>query len=90
MVRGAFSSAWCCTGCNCETYWSEWHNDPPRCCDPCDRCGNYVGTTGYRAPYNHPYSVGPNVGYVSRNTARPTQGTVARKPQMGVNKTYQR
>jgi hypothetical protein len=24
-------------------YWSEWHNDPPRCCDPCNRCGEWVG-----------------------------------------------
>jgi hypothetical protein len=24
-------------------YWSEWHNDPPRCCDPCNRCGQWVG-----------------------------------------------
>ena len=26
-------------GCSGEVYWSEWHNDPPRCCDPCNRCG---------------------------------------------------
>jgi hypothetical protein len=30
-------------GCSGETYWSEWHNDPPRCCDPCNRCGQWVG-----------------------------------------------
>ena len=32
-----------CNGCDGELYWSEWHNDPPRCCDPCDRCGDWVG-----------------------------------------------
>jgi hypothetical protein len=30
-------------GCSGEMYWSEWHNDPPRCCDPCNRCGQWVG-----------------------------------------------
>ncbi|MEM6330634.1 MAG: hypothetical protein AAF790_10335 [Planctomycetota bacterium] len=45
-----------CGGCDKELYWSEWHNDPPRCCDPCDKCGNWVGPgAGYRAPYAHPY-----------------------------------
>ena len=48
-----------CTGCGSEFYWSEWHNDPPRCCDPCDCYGNWIGpSTGYRAPYAHPYAVG--------------------------------
>lgn len=31
------------SGCSGEIYWSEWHNDPPRCCDPCNRCGEWVG-----------------------------------------------
>ncbi|TWT90572.1 hypothetical protein Mal64_09660 [Pseudobythopirellula maris] len=44
-----------CGGCDGESYWSEWHNDPPRCKDPCDRCGNWVGPSTYRAPYAHPY-----------------------------------
>ena len=26
-----------------EFYWSEWFNDPPACCDPCNKCGNFVG-----------------------------------------------
>lgn len=46
-----------CCGCSgCDVYWNEWHNDPPRCCDPCDKCGNWVGpsSSGYRAPYDHP------------------------------------
>ncbi len=30
-------------GCSGEVYWCEWHNDPPRCCDPCNRCGQWIG-----------------------------------------------
>ena len=30
-----------CNGCSSEVYWSEWHNDPPACNDPCDRCGSW-------------------------------------------------
>ncbi len=32
-----------CGGCNGEVYWSEWHNDPPYCHDPCNNCGQWVG-----------------------------------------------
>lgn len=38
-VGGLFG---CCTGC-CDCYWSEWYNDPPDCCDPCNCCAEYVG-----------------------------------------------
>lgn len=34
-----------CVGCSGELYWSEWYNDPPACCDPCDDCGHYRGPT---------------------------------------------
>ena len=33
---------WGCSQCG-EYYWSEWFNDPPDCCDPCNNCGDYVG-----------------------------------------------
>jgi len=33
-------------GCSGEIYWSEWHNDPPCCCDPCNRCGQWTGPSG--------------------------------------------
>ena len=62
--KGPCASLWnalCgCSGCDCELYWSEWHNDPPRCCDPCDQCGNWIGPSSgpYRAPYSHPYATG--------------------------------
>jgi hypothetical protein len=32
-----------CAGCGGETYWSEWHNDPPRCEDPCNCHGDWIG-----------------------------------------------
>lgn len=31
-----------CAGCG-ELYWSDFYNEPPDCCDPCDRCGNWTG-----------------------------------------------
>jgi len=53
----------CYWGRSCgELYWGDWWNDPPDCCDPCDRCGNFTGvhvrgcvdgdyaTTSYRDP----------------------------------------
>jgi hypothetical protein len=55
-----FDGLFGCTGCSSELYWCEWHNDPPRCCDPCDQCGNWIGA-GYRAPYAHPYAVNGQV-----------------------------
>jgi hypothetical protein len=54
-----FKSLFGCNGCNDEVYWCEWRNDPPRCCEPCDRYGNWIGpSAGYRAPYSHEYAVG--------------------------------
>jgi hypothetical protein len=49
-----------CNGCSGEVYWSEWHNDPPRCHAPCDCCGNFTGPSygGIRAPYDQGYHVG--------------------------------
>jgi hypothetical protein len=44
---GNLLNALCCgrsgCGCNGEMYWSEWHNDPPYCHDPCNNCGEWVG-----------------------------------------------
>jgi hypothetical protein len=42
-----------CTDCG-EFYWNEWYNDPPRCAEPCDCNGNWIGggwAGNYRAPY---------------------------------------
>ena len=35
---------WDCGSCG-ERYWGDFHGDPPECCDPCDRCGNFTGAT---------------------------------------------
>jgi hypothetical protein len=54
-----------CGGCSGEMYWSEWHNDPPCCHDPCDCYGNWLGSgcggrccygdNGFCEPYEHAY-----------------------------------
>jgi hypothetical protein len=60
-----------CAGCSGETYWNEWHNDPPRCQDPCNCNGEWIGPgygTGY-CPSCGPYSggVGAQSGSYSSN-----------------------
>jgi hypothetical protein len=64
-----------CTGCDGEFYWSEWHNDPPRCDTPCDCYGNWIGpSAGYRAPYAHAYSPGvaaPTPYYANQTRQQP-------------------
>ena len=39
-------------GCG-ETYWGDYASDPPRCDEPCDQCGNWVGPVEHEAipPY---------------------------------------
>jgi len=35
---------WGCGGSGCgEFYWSDFYSEPPDCCDPCDRWGNWIG-----------------------------------------------
>jgi hypothetical protein len=77
-----------CTGCSRELYWCEWHNDPPRCHQPCDCYGNWIGpSAGYRAPYDHPYAVSgaePMPYYANQGRATsPTyaQSSAQRRPQ---------
>jgi len=84
-----------CSGCGGELYWSEWHNDPPRCCDPCDRYGNWIGPQygGYRAPYDHPYApttvesvyakrqAAGRVSMARTKSRAPSHAQVARQPR---------
>ena len=42
LNRKICAKAYCCDQCG-ERYWSEWFNDPPECCDPCNDCGAYTG-----------------------------------------------
>jgi hypothetical protein len=47
-------------GCGCgEVYRGDWHSFPPRCCDPCDCCGNYTGCHDEGGPW---YQLPPRVG----------------------------
>jgi hypothetical protein len=79
----ALSNCCCTGGCGCseEVYWSEWHNDPPRCCDPCDCYGNWTGPGNgpYRAPYAHAYSPHDYSGgaYVASKTSAAAYGQYA-------------
>src|SRR5262245_25235113 len=73
-VLGMIDRCCCgCSGCGGEMYWSEWHNDPPCCHDPCDSCGNWsgcggcgggcCGNGGFCEPYGHAYCPTCNGGY---------------------------
>jgi hypothetical protein len=52
-VRRCLNRLLGCSGCG-ECYWSEWHNDPPSVCEPCNRCGQYIGP-GHVGYYQAPY-----------------------------------
>jgi hypothetical protein len=45
-VLGCLCKGCPCGGCSGEVYWSEWHNDPPCCQDPCNNCGQWIGPSG--------------------------------------------
>jgi hypothetical protein len=88
-VRSILSPLTACGGCDGELYWSEWHNDPPYCCDPCDKCGNYIGPSpnygsGYAGEFGTSYGDGFSVGHqvheqqVARQPAATTQPTMRR------------
>jgi hypothetical protein len=74
-----------CSGCSSEIYWSEWHNDPPYCQDPCNCNGEWVGPSG---GYNGGY--GCNGGYVGQsglvnNGAAYAQNAPANRMQVANN-----
>jgi hypothetical protein len=78
-----FDGLFGCTGCDGEFYWSEWHNDPPRCDTPCDCYGNWIGpSTSYRAPYAHAYSpaTASPTPYYAKQSPTPTQRQMATPP----------
>ncbi|MEX2316971.1 MAG: hypothetical protein WD669_07460, partial [Pirellulales bacterium] len=86
-----FKSLFGCNGCHDEVYWCEWRNDPPRCCEPCDTYGNWIGPSAgaYRAPYSHPYAVGgslPSSQYVNTRSGprAPTYAASRTKPPAGL------
>jgi hypothetical protein len=85
-----------CGGCGGELYWSEWHNDPPCCHDPCDCYGNWTGgcgcggcctgNGGFCEPYEHAYcptcsnGYGPNRGYPGARRGCPNGVHFAGRP----------
>lgn len=46
-----------CLGCG-ELYWSEWHNNPPDLCDPCDCHGYWTGHAAVQVGYHGPPRAG--------------------------------
>jgi hypothetical protein len=46
---------YCGTYCGCK-YWHEWFSHKPRCCDPCDECGNFVGSLNPYVESGPPYT----------------------------------
>jgi len=60
-----FAALTACSGCG-PIYWSEWHNDPPDICDPCDCHGNWTGSGGVKVGYYGP----PRAGSASVRTVR--------------------
>jgi hypothetical protein len=51
-----------CNGCG-DLYLGDFHGDPPDCCDPCNRCGNWTGgpPMGYAEGPVIDYGPGPDV-----------------------------
>jgi hypothetical protein len=94
---GSFINALCncggggCGGCSGEVYWSEWHNDPPYCHDPCNNHGDWIGphcgpgggwesSGGYNGPYGY------QGGYMGAQS-RPTNNGAAYAQQNAASRT---
>ena len=73
----------CGSGCG-PRYWGDWYGDPPDCCDPCDRCGNFTagpqgcsscgGAPGYAAaarPAGTCSNCGRSIAKAPARNARP-------------------
>jgi hypothetical protein len=91
-IIGLLNKCCGCSGCDSELYWSEWHNDPPRCCDPCDRCGNWVGPSyGHDGPYESYPADGDVVeGYYTQGKTATPPMAVARRPRPTTTKSASR
>lgn len=81
ILRSLFHPmTWDCGSCG-ERYWGDFHGDPPECCDPCDRHGNFTGATmdgcnscnsGSGGGYEVEYSGGGGGGCSTCGTKGPT------------------
>lgn len=80
----------CCKagcGCNGEVYWSEWHNDPPCCQDPCDCYGQYNGPRAGCYGGCNTGAYGCNGGYASSQSAAVSNGAAYAKQQNAQQRT---
>ena len=101
---GHLINALCCgrssCGCSGEKYWSEWHNDPPYCNDPCNCQGEWIGPSGGPncgpcnggcgcdggcvGAQNYPVNNGP--AYAKQGAVHRTQVANNSRPQQSNNK----
>jgi hypothetical protein len=78
---------WGCSNSGCgEFYWSDFHSEPPDCCDPCDRCGNWTGGC-YDGGCAQAGSPGCSSGQCA---VRPPQGRYAAKRRAASGRVAQR
>jgi len=70
-------------GCG-EVYWGAYHNDPPDRCDPCDRCGHWVGkASGYRARYrSSPYETSIDLPGGGEDRNAPSEDSAPSLPEI--------
>jgi hypothetical protein len=54
-------NCWCGPSCG-QRYWGDFYSDPPDCCDPCDRCGNYAGCGCHNCGGSYPGHVSGGYG----------------------------
>lgn len=64
-----------CSGCSSQTYWSEWHCDPPCNCSPCDCSPPYNnGSPSGGCPSCAPHAgLGNRGGYYAASGRRPAR-----------------
>ncbi len=76
-----FFAGYCGDGCG-ELYWSDFHSEPPDCCDPCDRLGNWTGGS-VPASVTLPPTGCPSCGHAaSQVRSVPQAARVARRPMV--------
>lgn len=75
----------CDAGCG-ERYWGDFHGDPPYCCDPCDRHGNWTGggcVDGACSTGGCSYVPNSPVSWQQARQGRPSEAMVAEHEVVG-------
>lgn len=71
---------YCGTQCGCK-YWHEWFSHKPHCCDPCDGCGGFAGSSNPYVEGGPPYTpYGPLYGDGSGSNAPGAAGQLYPSP----------